>query len=99
MVPPPASNAALDGFLARFDAFCRASGWPPVRLSRALFADDDRVAQIRSTRSDVGVKRLARAEAELSRLALEAGISLPAFVDKGESDPAGARPLENGARS
>lgn len=71
------SAAALAAFFARFDAFCALTGWPPVRLSRALFSDDNRVAQLRQTSSDTGIKRLARAEADLARLASEAGVTLP----------------------
>lgn len=89
---PSASGTDLARFLSRVDAFCAATEWPLVRLSRALFTDDVRIDRIRNTRSDVGVKRLRRAEIDLDRLAAEAGVTLPdAAAQQNESQPEGAR--------
>ncbi|HYD87140.1 MAG TPA: hypothetical protein VEA80_06685 [Vitreimonas sp.] len=93
----PPSSPALAAFLARFDAYCEAAGRQQGPVSLQLFGASDRVSEIRNTRSDVGVKRLAQAEAELSRLAAEAGITLPDAVEGTESETEPARPLQAGA--
>ncbi|MBX9747913.1 MAG: hypothetical protein K2X34_13490, partial [Hyphomonadaceae bacterium] len=88
--PDSALHAARAGFLARFSAFCDRSGQPAPRLSRALFGAHDRIAEIRAG-SDIGVLRLARAEADLAALAAAAGVSLETSVDKPESEACPAR--------
>lgn len=70
-------DLALSAFLTRADTFCGRAGWSEGKLSRALFADPTRIPAIRATNSDVGVKRLALADAKLAELAAAAGITLP----------------------
>lgn len=90
--PSSGLPAPLAAFLSRFDAYCAATGEPGPRVSRWLFGDDGRIEQIRNSSSDTGVKRLARAEADLAKLAEVAGITLPEGEAADESESAAARP-------
>jgi hypothetical protein len=77
MASVPAPQVALDVFFTRFDAYCAATEQDEGPVSSALFGASDRVSEIRQTRSDVGAKRLAAADARLAELAAAAGVELP----------------------
>jgi hypothetical protein len=71
----PASLKALTDFLARVDAFCAATDKRRGPVSSALFGHAGKIDRLHGEK-DVGVKVLARAEAELARLAAAAGVAL-----------------------
>lgn len=58
----------LQAFLSRCDAFAGRRGIQRATLSTKLFDDGKRLREIASGVSDVGIARLARAEAKLSEL-------------------------------
>jgi hypothetical protein len=58
----------IEQFIARCDRYCKAAGVSRVWLSKRLFADTNRLSDLSSGSSDVGVKRLARAAADLAAL-------------------------------
>jgi hypothetical protein len=95
--PNPAAYLAQarEGFLRRFSELCRLTGRSDSNLSRHLFGAPDRIDEIRNG-SHPRVDTLARAEAELARLAAEAGVcldgaSVRALVDKPDSVAVGER--------
>lgn len=94
---PSAPQVALATFLTRFDAFCALTSQEEGPVSNALFGASDRIAEIRNTASDVGTKRLAKADRALERLAESAGVSLPTSVDNAESEASADRPRAAGA--
>lgn len=99
-LPPSAAlRAAKRAFLARFDAFCAATGRKPGGVSNALFGSVRKVKAMRDEADprDVNVETLAAADEKLSAMAAEAGIKLPLSVDNGESESGEPRPLHNGA--
>lgn len=55
-------------FIARCDRYEAEAGVSRTWLSKRLFADTNRIADLASGESDVGVKRLARAVADLEGL-------------------------------
>ncbi len=55
-------------FIDRCDRYCEAAGVSRVWLSKRLFADTNRLADLADGGSDVGVKRLAKASADLNVL-------------------------------
>lgn len=61
----------ISDFLARCDAVAQRRGIRRSTLSTLLFNDGKRLDQLASGSSDVGVKRLAEAEAELGRVAAQ----------------------------
>jgi hypothetical protein len=99
--PPPheALRAAKRGFLARFDAYCTATGRKPGGVSDVLFGSSKKVREMRDPDApkDVNVEVLAAADKKLEALAADAGITLPASVENAESETMAARPLQNGA--
>ena len=58
----------IEQFIARCDRYCKAAGVSRVWLSKRLFADTNRLTDLASGSSDVGVKRLARAAADIAAL-------------------------------
>lgn len=71
-----ALRSAVGAFLARFDAFCVATGRSEGGVSDAIFGSSRKVKDLRAG-SGVGVYTLADAETALARLAAEASITLP----------------------
>jgi hypothetical protein len=59
---------SIPDFISRCDRYCQAAGVSRVWLSKRLFADTNRLADLASGTSDVGVNRLARALADLAAL-------------------------------
>lgn len=58
----------IEQFIIRCDRYCKAASVSRVWLSKRLFSDTDRLSQLASGSSDVGVKRLERATADLASL-------------------------------
>lgn len=58
----------ISDFISRCDLFCRATGVSRTWLSKRLFADTFRLQQLADGVSDVGVRRLERAVADLAAL-------------------------------
>lgn len=58
----------IPDFILRCDRYCEAANRSRVWLSKALFADTDRLEQLAAGKSDVGVMRLARAARDLGKL-------------------------------
>lgn len=59
---------SIPDFISRCDRYCEAAGVSRVWLSKRLFADTNRLADLAGGTSDVGVNRLARASADLAAL-------------------------------
>lgn len=71
-------------FISRCDAYCAEAGVSRVWLSKRLFSDTFRLDQLEAGVSDVGVRRLARAVADLAALSDKPGshdASAPAVDD------------------
>lgn len=66
-------DARLQNFLDRCDAECNRLGVKRSTLSTRLFKDGKRLNQIASGNSDIGIGRLALAEADLA--AMEKGVA------------------------
>lgn len=58
----------IEQFIIRCDRYCRVADVSRVWLSKRLFSDTDRLTQLAGGTSDVGVKRLERAAADLAAL-------------------------------
>lgn len=58
----------ISEFISRCDLFCRQAGVSRTWLSKKLFADTFRIQQLADGASDVGVRRLERAVADLATL-------------------------------
>lgn len=59
---------SLTDFISRCDRFCADTGKSRAWVSKRLFNDHDRIEQIASGKSDVGVRRLEAAVAALAEL-------------------------------
>lgn len=59
---------SISDFIARCDRYCAAADVSRVWLSKRLFTDTNRLSDLASGTSDVGVKRLERAVADLAAL-------------------------------
>lgn len=59
---------SIPDFISRCDRYCEAAGVSRVWLSKRLFTDTNRLADLAGGTSDVGVNRLARASADLAVL-------------------------------
>jgi hypothetical protein len=59
-------------FITRCDQFCALRGASRSWLSKRLFHDTFRLDELATGESDVGVRRLERATADLARLESEA---------------------------
>lgn len=90
--PPAAPSGPIAGFLSRVSTYCAQTQRRETAVSRALFGDSRRIGELRGGASDVGVRRLAEAEAELARLADEAGVTLPEGAPAAESQSESLRP-------
>jgi hypothetical protein len=55
-------------FIERCDQYCRRAGVTRVWLSKRLLADTYRLDHLAAGKVDIGVKRLARAAADLAAL-------------------------------
>jgi hypothetical protein len=55
-------------FIARCDAFCLDRGVSRVWLSKRLFSDTRKLDQLATDSADVGVRRLEKADADLTVL-------------------------------
>lgn len=64
----PRADPRISAFLRRCDALCASATWKRSTLSTKLFNDGKRLDQIADGGSDIGIGRLARAEAELATL-------------------------------
>ncbi|QTC88166.1 hypothetical protein [Brevundimonas pondensis] len=85
----------IPDFIARCDAFCEAHGQSRVWLSKRLFNDTFKIENLDAGATDIGVRRLAKAEVDLA--ALEKGAAThgafsgkarnmaPAIVDGAEN--------------
>ncbi|MGH7018762.1 MAG: hypothetical protein ACREEY_02720 [Brevundimonas sp.] len=62
----------ISDFIARCDAFCEARGLSRVWLSKRLFNDTFKIENLDVGATDIGVRRLAKADADLT--ALEKGV-------------------------
>jgi hypothetical protein len=58
----------ISDFIGACDAYCEASGFSRVWLSKRLFADTYRLDDLAAGKTDIGVKRLERASNELAAL-------------------------------
>lgn len=58
----------IEQFIARCDRYCADADVSRVWLSKRLFSDTDRLNQLATGGSDVGVNRLARAARDLAAL-------------------------------
>jgi hypothetical protein len=58
----------IQEFINRCDRHCEAAGVSRVWLSKRLFQDTYRLDQLASGETDIGVKRLDRAAADLEAL-------------------------------
>lgn len=58
----------IEQFILRCDRYRQAAGVSRVWLSKRLFDDTYRIDELAKGKSDVGVKRLARALADLAKL-------------------------------
>lgn len=85
--------------MARFDAFCAATGRKPGGVSAELFGSNRKVEDMRRPVKPVSVAidRLAEADARLEDLATVLGVTLPDAVENEESESESARPLQAGA--
>ena len=59
---------SIPDFISRCDRYCQAADVSRVWLSKRLFTDTNRLSDLASGTSDVGVKRLERAVADLAAL-------------------------------
>lgn len=59
---------SIPDFISRCDRYCEAAGVSRVWLSKRLFADTNRLSHLAGGTSDVGVKRMERAMADLAAL-------------------------------
>jgi hypothetical protein len=62
----------VSSFLSRCDAACSILGLKRSTLSTKLFMDGKRLDELASGKSDVGIRRLQRALADLAALEQEA---------------------------
>lgn len=67
-VPLSSFSMSINDFISRCDRYCQQAGVSRVWLSKRLFSDTFRIEQLAAGTSDVGVKRLERAVADLSAL-------------------------------
>jgi hypothetical protein len=58
----------ISDFIARCDAFCEARGLSRVWLSKRLFNDTFKIENLDVGATDIGVRRLAKADADLTAL-------------------------------
>ncbi|WP_295194558.1 hypothetical protein [uncultured Brevundimonas sp.] len=56
---------SISDFISRCDRYCAHAGVSRVWLSKRLFSDTFRIEQLATGKSDVGVRRLERAVADL----------------------------------
>lgn len=61
----------LPEFIAECDRFCSEFEVSRVWLSKRLFSDTFRIESLAAEKSDVGVRRLAKASADLAQLRAE----------------------------
>lgn len=59
---------SIPEFIARCDAFCETANISQTWLSKRLFADTFRLRDLAAGGTDIGVRRLERALADLGRL-------------------------------
>ena len=62
---------SISDFITRCDRYCEAASVSQTWLSKKLFDDTYRLAELRAGGSDVGVKRLERALRDLAELETE----------------------------
>jgi len=67
---------SITEFIVRCDRYCKRASVSRVWLSKRLFSDTFRLDQLAEGKSDVGVRRLERAVADLA--SLEAANDAPA---------------------
>lgn len=68
----------ISEFIARCDAYCKASGRKRVWLSKRLLSDTSRLQLLAEGKVDIGVKRLEQASADLVLLEQERAARLAA---------------------
>lgn len=59
---------SISEFISRCDRYCQTAGVSRVWLSKRLFSDTTRLDDLAGGQSDVGVRRMERATADLSAL-------------------------------
>ena len=88
----------IPDFIRRCDAYCADFGVSRVWLSKKLFSDTFRLDELEAGSSDVGVRRLARACADLDALTDKPGshgASAPVVDDAATMAPAPAHGADN----
>lgn len=90
---------SISDFIARCDAFCEAQGRSRVWLSKRLFNDTFRIETLAVGATDVGVRRLERANADLTALEKNPSGHVKPSRSSGTMAPGDAEGAENRERN